>query len=308
MKGAFALGALLVAMAGAMPVTSANRSGLESAVAVAAPEEVIDDVPLKREPAPPPRAQVPADNSLRVGARSPVVLAMEERLASLHYMVGKVDGVYDGATGHGVMAFQKYEGLKRTGRADENTLSRLNDANIPQPRFATPDAHIEVDVARQVVLVVKGGQVAEVLPAVTGNGKRFWHPQRNRYVTATTPNGRFRIYRKVFELRVSPLGRMYWPSYFNGGIALHGSPYMVSYPGSHGCVRLPMQFAEWFYRNVSPIGTTVYVYGGPEGENPQPYISDAPAEPSPSPSPTSPSPSPSESPSPLETPTVQNTP
>ncbi|MEO7803439.1 MAG: L,D-transpeptidase family protein, partial [Actinomycetota bacterium] len=96
----------------------------------------------------------------------------------------------------------------------------------------------------------------------------------------------------------------YKPSYFNGGIAFHGNGSVPAYPASHGCVRLPMPFADWFFNNASSIGTVVYVYGGPDGTNPQPFIADKPA-PSPSPSPSaipSESPSPSPEPSPTESP------
>ncbi|HEX2054385.1 MAG TPA: L,D-transpeptidase, partial [Actinomycetota bacterium] len=44
---------------------------------------------------------------------------------------------------------------------------------------------------------------------------------------------------------------------------------------SHGCVRLPMQFADFLLDNA-PVGQVVYVYGGPNGENPQPVLDEAP--------------------------------
>lgn len=308
-KGPFALGVLLFLLAAATPLSPAVRSRPDSRplyrqMVVAAPVEVTDDFPPKREPAPPPKPKpVVVDNSLRSGSRGPAVLAMEEQLAALHYLVGKVDGVFDSSTTYAVMAFQKVERLRRTGRADETTLARLAAASIPVPAYLTPSFHIEVDIPRQVVFVVRDGQVAHILPAVSGNGKRFWNPQTNRMATATTPNGRYKVNRKVSGLRISPLGELWWPSYFNGGIALHGSSSMPAYPASHGCVRLPMPFAEWFYRNIAAVGTTVYVYGGPAGENPQPYVADAPApspsptpSPSPSPTPTTPSPATTEPP------------
>jgi N-acetylmuramoyl-L-alanine amidase len=282
-----------------------------------APPDVIDDVPGKRvviaeapkKPPPPP------DNSLRPGSRGPAVQALEERLASLGYLIGRVDGVFDEATKHGVMAFQKVEGLPRNGRGTDATLARLPEASTPTAKYSAPADHLEVDIPRQVAFVVRGGKVTHIVAVVTGSGKTFWHPKQKRNVKAITPNGTYRIYYKKPGLHISPLGMMYWSSFFNGGIAFHGSRFMVPYPASHGCVRLPMTFHEWFYNTVSPRGMTVYVHGGPAGQNPQPTIEEGPpaagaegaAASPPSPSPQ-PEPTPSPSPTPSPTPSIPKPP
>ncbi len=77
------------------------------------------------------------------------------------------------------------------------------------------------------------------------------------------------------------MGRLFRPAYFNGGIALHGSTSIPTSPASHGCVRLPMQFANYILDNA-PVGMVVYVHGGPSGENPQPFL-DEPLLPAPPP-------------------------
>ena len=46
--------------------------------------------------------------------------------------------------------------------------------------------------------------------------------------------------------RHAPLGLLYNPVYFNGGIAVHGALSVPDYPASHGCVRIPMHIAEYF--------------------------------------------------------------
>lgn len=260
--------------------------GKSDILAVAAP--VIDDVPPKRE-APPPPPPPPPDNSLRVGISSPEVLALEQKLLALGYLVGKVDGVFDAATKFGVLAFQKVEGLSRTGKANDTTRARLDVATTPTPAYTSPADHLEVDIPRQVAFAVKGGKVAHIVAVVTGSGKSYYHPKRGREVRAITPNGRYRIYYKKPGLHVSPLGRMYHSSFFNGGIAFHGSPAAgVPYPASHGCVRIPMTFHEWWYNNVTPRNATVYVYGGPEGENPAPFIEEGtPVDEQPQPPPPS---------------------
>ncbi|MGQ0680255.1 MAG: L,D-transpeptidase family protein [Actinomycetota bacterium] len=200
---------------------------------------------------------------------APDVLALEQRLSQLGYLVGKVDGTLDGATKHGITAFQKVEGLERTGRADGATLARLQSAVTPPPRFTSPPDHFEVDIPRQVVLVVRGGRVSAIVPTSTGNNKLFTSQGYTR--RAVTPNGQFQINFKRNGWRDAPLGRLYRPAYFNGGIAFHGSTSIPTSPASHGCIRLPMAFADWFADNA-PVGMTVYVYGGPTGANPQPQL------------------------------------
>ena len=305
----------------------------------AAPAVVLDDEPPRQEPVclpSPSPSPIPSpaavDNRLRAGSRGSAVEQLQQRLTDLRYMVGEVDGVFSSSTRHGLIAFQKVEGLDRSGVVDAPTEERLRSATTPAPRFTTPADHLEVDIPRQVVLVVRGGAVSAILPTSTGSNKNFTNGGWTR--RAVTPNGVFKISRKINAMRVSPLGELYKPSYFNGGIAFHGNGSVPTAPASHGCVRLPMAFATWFFENASPIGQTVYVYGGPSGENPQPTIDDAPAplptlteeplpmesvapgpaptpaesvEPSTSPSPEpvpSPSPSPDPIPSPVPMPTA----
>ena len=49
--------------------------------------------------------------------------------------------------------------------------------------------------------------------------------------------------------------------FFNGGIAIHGSTSVPTYPASHGCVRVPLSAAEWLPSHL-PKDTPVYVLNG----------------------------------------------
>jgi lipoprotein-anchoring transpeptidase ErfK/SrfK len=51
---------------------------------------------------------------------------------------------------------------------------------------------------------------------------------------------------------------MPYASYFRGGIAMHQSPDVPSYPASHGCVRLPSSEAQRVYA-FADVGTRVVV-------------------------------------------------
>ena len=60
-----------------------------------------------------------------------------------------------------------------------------------------------------------------------------------------------------------PLGLLYRPKYFYGGVAIHGFTSVPSQPASHGCVRLtyPAMDMIWEKGHVPP-STTVLVYDG----------------------------------------------
>ncbi|HEX4979466.1 MAG TPA: L,D-transpeptidase family protein [Acidimicrobiales bacterium] len=222
----------------------------------------------------PPTTTTPPPPGLGNGATGAEVQALEQRLAELKYDPGKVDGVYDSSTGHAVMAFQKTHGMHRTGRATPDVLHHVTVVGEAPPMM--PDGgpnRVEVDLKRQVLFLYKDGALLRVLSVSTGNNKRYCVD--GECATAVTPGGSFRITRRILGLRVSRLGKLYNPLYFNGGIAFHGSPSVPAYPASHGCVRLPMHVSRWFYDTV-PNGTPVYVLGGKRA--PVPFNEQAPPE------------------------------
>src|SRR5687767_9832324 len=208
------------------------------------------------------------------GAKGEHVRQLEQRLADLHFDPGKVDGVFDAITGHAVMAFQKTWGLARTGRATDDVLARIAEVGDPAPMLATGGAtRVEVDLQRQVLFLWKDGGLFRILPVSTGNNKRYCVD--GQCAKAVTPGGSFRVNRKIRGLRVSRLGKLYNPLYFNGGIAIHGAPSVPAYPASHGCVRIPMHASPWFHDTVEK-GTPVYVIGGKKA--PVPFDEQAPPE------------------------------
>lgn len=218
----------------------------------------------------------PIPPGLGRGAKGPDVQVLEERLASLHYNPGRIDGAFDAMTQYAVIAFQKVHGLPRTGRATDDVVAALQTATAPAAML--PDGgptRVEVDLKRQVLLLWKDGVLDQVLPVSTGNNKRYCVD--GQCATAVTPGGSFRVTRKIRGLRVSRLGKLYNPLYFNGGIAIHGAPSVPAYPASHGCVRIPMAVSAWFHDTVAK-GTPVYVLGGKRA--PVPFDEQAPPEPS----------------------------
>jgi hypothetical protein len=186
-----------------------------------------------------------AQPRLAYGASESSVARLTDALAALHYLVPRTSD-FDGRVLDAVYAFQKVEGLPRTGVVDPPVWARLLHAKTPKPRYAGAD-HLEVDKTRQVLFVVRGGAVTQISPVSTGGYGRY------------TPEGRFAIYRKVTGFDPSPLGVLWDPMYFTGGYAIHGNPSVPPYPASHGCIRVPMWIASLLYE-TNDYGETVYVY------------------------------------------------
>jgi peptidoglycan hydrolase-like protein with peptidoglycan-binding domain len=199
-------------------------------------------------------------------AALPRIRAVQERLAELGYDVGTPDGKLGARTSYAIMAFQKVEGLGRDGEAGPEVEAALAKASKPGPMVpGGAPTRIEIDVARQVMFHWVNGSLARILPVSTGSGERYCVD--GACDTAVTPGGSFRIGRKASGLEISPLGELWWPMYFNGGIAIHGSPSIPAYPASHGCIRIPMYAAPTFYDEVGP-GTRVHVLNSPEAPAP----------------------------------------
>jgi hypothetical protein len=181
----------------------------------------------------------------------------ERRLSEMGYWTGPVDGVIDGFTRTALIAFQKWEGREVTGRLTRQDAEAISTAESPQPRDEGY-RHVEIDIDRQVLSMIDdGGTVIKIVPVSTGSGRRY-NEKGNRGL-AYTPKGRFRIYGKVSGWKKSPLGLLYYPSYFSDGLAIHGNPSVPSRPESHGCIRVPM-FASRAISEMLPVGTIVIIY------------------------------------------------
>jgi len=198
--------------------------------------------------------------SKRAVARLPThteAMEAERRLSDMGYWTGPVDGVVDDVTRTALIAFQKWEGRKITGRMTRDEVEAIRDAPSPQPRDAGYK-HVEIDVDRQVLALIDDeGKILKIVPVSTGSGRRY--DEKGSTGLAYTPKGRFRIYGKVSGWRKSPLGLLYYPSYFSDGLAIHGNPSVPSQPASHGCIRVPM-FASRELSEMLPVGMIVIIY------------------------------------------------
>jgi L,D-transpeptidase catalytic domain len=243
------------------------------------------------------------------GASGDIVKAYQQRFVDIHFDPGAVDGKYGGAMTYAVEALQKIIGAPRTGSIGPAEALALANFQYPAPLQPTGEANrTEIDITKQVITLYENYQVRLITTTSSGSGQRYCYntprvnPTRHICEYANTPSGRFTYQRFINGWDKSPLGQLYNPFYFNGGIAVHGYDSVPTSPASHGCTRIPMHIAEYFHTLVH-VGDPVYVFGG----TPSQVISSTAIAP-PAPPPVAPPPSvPPVSPPPVTAPTTTTT-
>lgn len=244
----------------ATPTPAPTGSAGPTAPATPTPPPTAPAAPTTPKPTHKPE---PAEHANLVrGDHGPRVKALQQDLKALGYWITGTDGTFGPSTQQAVWAVQKAAGLPRDGVVGARTLAAIEAGTRPAAR--TTSGHvIEVDLTKQLVLLVDDGTVSTVLNASSGSGKPFTDKNGHHYV-ATTPTGDFRMGRQYDGNYTSNLGlgQMWRPKFFNGGIALHGLGYDVPpYPASHGCVRVSNPAMDWIWSTgKAPQGTRVLVY------------------------------------------------
>ena len=209
----------------------------------------------KATPKPAPPAKPPSN--LSRGDTGRRVLELQERLTALGYWLGEPDGVFGSLTQQAVFALQKAAGIRRDGVVGPRTRAALADGIRPRPTLTGNG--VEIDLERQLLLVVRGGEVRTVLNTSTGNGEEYTSTSGNQ-AWATTPKGRFTVYRAVDGPLTNSLGELWRPRFFHRGIAVHGSGSIPPWPASHGCARLSNAAIDMIWaRDLMPVGSRVVV-------------------------------------------------
>jgi hypothetical protein len=181
---------------------------------------------------------------LHVGSDSVYVRLLEGRLLQLNYRLVKINQQFDFRTADAVMAFTKVQEMRRRSTVDAAVWKKLADPRRPRARVKSDGFHIEIDQTHQVLYTVNDGIITNILHVSTGKP------------STPTNDGTFHVYKKIAGFSGSGL---YYPSYFEGGKAIHGWPDVPDYNASHGCVRVPFWNAPWIFRQA-PIGTKVVIY------------------------------------------------
>jgi peptidoglycan hydrolase-like protein with peptidoglycan-binding domain len=213
----------------------------------------------------PPFVELPEvdDAGIGQGTTSEVVLAYEQRLKSLQFDPGEVDGEFDQATRYAVEALEKLAGLPRNGRIGPAERLYLMAFKYPAPLTGIDREakRVEIDLDRQLLTVYSHHLVVLITTTSTGDGDYFCGGDDGCQY-AITPAGKYAFTWRYPGWRQGKLGRLYNPVYFNGGIAVHGYSSVPTEPASHGCARIPMHVAEYFPSLVDG-GDPVYVIGTP---------------------------------------------
>ena len=193
------------------------------------------------------------------GARGPQTAALQYRLLAYGYWLPGINSVFDADTQQAVWAFQKANGLSRTGVVDSATQARLRSISRPVPRSRNGYV-IEIDKTRQIIMVVQNGFVNWTFNTSTGSEQVYWEGGSSHI--AHTPEGIFSIVSQIDGADNAPLGLLWRPKFFTWeGHAIHGSGSIPPYPASHGCARVSNNAINWMWaNNILPLGTTVWVY------------------------------------------------
>jgi peptidoglycan hydrolase-like protein with peptidoglycan-binding domain len=209
-----------------------------------------------------PAAYTPPTRTLAPGMKGADVKALQTRLWSLRYYLGKVDGAFGGDTQAALWAFQEINGIKVTGVVDAATKKALvHPRTYASPAYAGKRAtRVEVSQALEVLVLFKNNKIFLISHVSSGGGYFY-----NGGSQAVTPNGTYNTTVFMPGWVTVPLGAMYNPVFFISTVfAIHGDTYVPKGPASHGCIRIPMTTAAIFYKQLKTPGTQVHVYGKPQ--------------------------------------------
>jgi lipoprotein-anchoring transpeptidase ErfK/SrfK len=255
------------------PPPAATAVGLTQA---AAPPAEAPAAPAAPEPAAPvqkgPKLELApalATPLVTVNARSAAadVSALQQRLLDLGFWVPDTNGKYNWETSQAVMAFQKYNRIRPSGTADDETIALMNITPYRVLARAWDADMMEVDKGTQVLFVVQGGRTVWAFNTSTGAGGRYVEPSQREpgelvSGTADTPDGVFQVYSEQPDgWWKGELGELYRPKFFKGGAAIHGAPKVPNFPASHGCVRVTPAAMDFIWsQGLMPRGATVWVH------------------------------------------------
>ncbi|HWC35410.1 MAG TPA: L,D-transpeptidase family protein [Mycobacteriales bacterium] len=207
------------------------------------------------------------NRALQYGESGTDVRTLQARLRALHYDVGAKSSFYGWDMVHAVTAFQKVQGFHRDGVAGTNVWKALAHPKLPHVRKpVSSGTSVQVNLTKQILLILKDGQVWRILDTSTGGGYSYTGSDGQPAV-AITPTGHFSVQYKQTGWQKSKLGELYYPSYFtNTGFAIHGEGDSNSggevppYPASHGCVRISNSAVLRYYYKTFTVGTPVWIY------------------------------------------------
>ena len=177
-----------------------------------------------------------------VGSKGKDIYEIEKRLTRLSFNPGKVDEVYDIKTKFAVRAFQSVCEIEPTGVVNKETLKKLENPKKLQLRSKYIKDLIEIDLTKQVLVLISGGRIKYILPI--SSGRAGYDTPTGYYSVESFLPGWHEVVNKPWT------GMMYNSVYFWRSYAIHGSTSVPSFPASHGCIRITSWDADLVYPNV----------------------------------------------------------
>ncbi len=188
---------------------------------------------------------------LRPYMEGPDILHLQERLTSLGFYMGEIDGVYDEEVFNAIRNFQGEFGLNPDGIVGPDTWNAIGldpDSDLPQDAEGYA---IEIDLQRMILEANQYSQNIGVYPVAVG-------------APATpTPAGEWRVIQKTLNPGGDFGSRWIRINVPWGGYGIHGTnaPSSIGTAASHGCVRMFNEDVNQLYE-IIPLGTPVKITGG----------------------------------------------
>ena len=182
--------------------------------------------------------------SLAPGECSDVVGAFKSHLAKMGYVSGG-GKCFTARLGREVLAYRKVNDMDRTKRAGAGLLKSVF-ANKGGYQVKYPDAgeHVEAPLAKQVLVLIKGGKPFAIYPISSGKP------------STPTITGHYTFYRQ--EPGYNSEG-MYYSFYWHNGYAVHGYHEVPNYAASHGCLRTFIADQPRIYEQLH-YGESIFVF------------------------------------------------
>jgi peptidoglycan hydrolase-like protein with peptidoglycan-binding domain len=208
---------------------------------------------------------VPPGHDLFYGDKGAAVSSVQRRLAQLHYYPGPIDGIYGPDMEQAVWAFKEVQGLPVNQYSNSVVTYAFRRAlvhpRLPKVLVRKGGAErIEINQSIEVLVLYKDNKVHMILHVSTGGNCLV-----DQGCGWITPDGNYRALSFLPGWVHVPLGEMYNPVFFIGtAYAIHGDIPVPFFPDSHGCVRIWMDEATWFHKELTvggPHATPVYIRG-----------------------------------------------
>jgi peptidoglycan hydrolase-like protein with peptidoglycan-binding domain len=196
--------------------------------------------------------------TLQLGSHGLSVKELQRKLTALKYYPGPVNGVFGTDTLEAVWAFQEVQGLPGEDFVSSAMQRALDHPRAPRVLDAAAGPNrIEVNLGIEVLVLYKNNNIQLISHVSSGGGYYYCSPGGGCGV-AITPTGNYHTLSFFPGWIAVPLGYMYNSVFFIGtAFAIHGDTDVPLAPVSHGCVRIPMDIANFFHTLVKIPGEPV---------------------------------------------------